>query len=379
MGIFANNILNMADRLHSMNISIDTAFFEAQNFLVGSKIAELSSLSLKYSVKLYMTDITYREILDRFHKNLIKTKEEITKPVGLVVDKAKLLRNFPAMISYFELPTFDVDVLFDEFRINFDEWIKTNHVIILQTHHLTIKDVFDDYFKNKSPFKEGKKKHEFPDAFTLKALVEFFERTKEKTYLLSSDNDILEYKHKTIIPIQTKDTAEIFDLIISKVSEKMEKKARKFIVSEFEISKIRLLEDIKDEIYKVIENEVNNKLSYGNLEIDGMDDLKITNLEYKKFSIPYLDIDKNEAGIECEVSFNYDVSYYADDYSEAIYDKEDDIHLGVQSGTYSIENKCTIPIDIGVTFDLEGDVEFEIESINYGHDLDVFDELSEYY
>lgn len=370
----------MADRLHTLNISIDTAFFEAQNFLVGSKIAELSSLSLKYSVKLYMTDITYREILNRFHKNLIKTKEEITKPVGLVVDKAKLLRNFPAMSPFFELPAIDTDTLFTEFKTNFDLWIKKNNVTIIPTNHLTIKDVFDDYFNNNPPFKEGKKKHEFPDAFTLKAIVEFFKKRKEKTYLISSDKDILEYKEKTTIPIHTKDTAELFDLIIQKASEKMEKKARELVKSEFEGKKTELLEEIKGEVFKAIENEINNKFHYRDLEIDGMEDLKIINLEYIKSSIPYLDIDKLEAGIECEVSFKFDASYYADDYSEGVYDKEDDKWYFVNSETFSIEGERTIPIDIRVSFDLEDEyIEFEIESINNGHDVDVFDEISEYY
>lgn len=363
----------MINKLDTQNISLDTAFFEEQNFLVGSKIAELSSLTLKYSVKLYMTDITYREILSRFHKNLLRTDEEIKKPTGLLISKARLLKNFSEMDPFFQLPIINVEILFTKFSTKFDLWIRDNNVTIIRTDHLTIKEVFDDYFNNNPPFKEGKKKYEFPDAFTLKGIVDFFKKRQEKTYLISSDKDILEYKEETIFPIDTKSTAEFFDLIIQSAPESMKRTARELVKSEFESNKNQLLAKIKDEVVKVIEDKINSIAYYRELEIDEMKDLDIFDLNCINSSIPYLDIDTLEARIECEVSFKFDVSFYADDYSQGVYDKEDDRWYFVNSTTFSVEGEQIIPVEIGVSFDLNDEyVDFEIESINNGQDIDVF-------
>ena len=58
----------MKSGYHIENITIDTSFIERQNFLVGSKINDLTKLVRDGNVRLYITDITYREIYARFHK-----------------------------------------------------------------------------------------------------------------------------------------------------------------------------------------------------------------------------------------------------------------------------------------------------------------------
>jgi predicted nucleic acid-binding protein len=271
-------------KLLSKNISIDTSFFESQNFLAGSKLMELSNLYKDNLISLYITDIVYKEVLSRFSKNIKEAEEKIKKPKKLLEVSASILRNFSDFDFYFKFPEIEITKLQNQFKLKFDSWINDNNVDVISTGHLTIKDVFDDYFENKAPFKEGEKKHEFPDAFTLKALIEKFKNSK--SYLLTGDNDLLNFQSDVLLP--TNDVSDLIDLIIRTHKEKVKQDAISLIEMVFHKDKNTFETVIRKEISNSINDEVNLTISIDNFEIDSLNQLNISDIDFESFSIIHL-------------------------------------------------------------------------------------------
>ena len=275
--------LNQNNKLLSRSISIDTSFIESQNFLAGSKIQELPILCKKSKISLFITDIIYREVLARFLYNLKQTEEKTKKPKTLLSNSAKLLRNFEEFSMYFDFPPVDIKDLFQRFKADFDEWIRKNGIKVIPTGNLKIKKVFNDYFENRLPFNEGKKKHEFPDAFSLEAYIDYFNKKKTNTYLLTSDSDLLGFENNRIIPIN--DVATLYDLIIRNSPEALAERAIGYIETEFKSFKSRLESDTKGLIIVSIEDEFESTYEINELQIDSLNHIDVGDIELSKFSI----------------------------------------------------------------------------------------------
>ena len=56
---------------------------------------------------------------------------------------------------------------------------------VLPTSEVSIEAVFDKYFGKRPPFGGGKKKTEFPDAFTIEAIEAWCKENDERIYVVS--------------------------------------------------------------------------------------------------------------------------------------------------------------------------------------------------
>jgi len=365
----------MTKKLLTQNIAFDTSFIESQNFLAGSKINDLSKLCKDKSIKLFMTDITFREIISRFNENLKQTSEKIIKPREQLTSSARLLRNFADFANYFDFQDISVKKLSKRFYQSFTDWIKENNITIITTDHITIKPVFDDYFDKKLPFKDGKKKHEFPDAFSLYALTDYFKKHNSKAYLLTLDKDLEKSSNDLIIAIS--DSSSLIDLIIRTLPEILVEKAIKLIEIEFKKYNVELSEKLYDLIYKKIEEEVNTTYEVEGLLIDSLEEVDLSEIELGKYSIVSLNMDTNNVKIECEITFSFKAAFTAEDFSDAWFDKEDKVWHFLELKTFNIDDTLMIPTLISGKIDLESKIiYFEIENINNDNKLDVFQSLN---
>jgi hypothetical protein len=234
-------------------IVIDTSFFEKQNFLKSSVLADLKSLAEKKWITIFITDIIYREILARFKKRIIVEAEK-TRNIQNQLKELKVLKNSAIFTSYSSLPAVDVETVCNEFKESFDSYIKETRIKIITSGHLTIADIFDDYFQDKPPFSAGDKKSEFPDAFSIAATIEFFERRKWRCLFVTGDKDFDGIKNRTITPV--KEVRTILDAVIREEGER-ESKTLNLIENGFESERKRLEKDAYALIYSYLESEVN--------------------------------------------------------------------------------------------------------------------------
>jgi predicted nucleic acid-binding protein len=352
------------------NISLDTSFIIRQNFLAGSAIRSLYSLCKDGSAKLFLTDIVYRETIAEFRKKTLQTIEDIKKPRGILVNKAQLLRNFSEMEIFFNLPALNCDDLCLKFHLDFDKWLKKTKVTMISTDSISIKKVIDNYFDNRPPFKDGPKKHEFPDAFTITALEDYFSERAEKVYILTDDKGILSVESDYLIPI--KDYSSLFDKVIRATKVKRETKAIQLIEEEFKVSQFKIKRNLIYLINQVIEEEIDSKTSIYNYDIDSLLDITLSEIEIGNYSIVSLNIKDGIAKLECNIEFSYDITVAVTDMSSAVYDREDDEWYGIESKDIDIKDKCEVPIIIQASIDIkEGYIELEVEGINNGQYLGI--------
>lgn len=360
----------MTKIIQTQNVSLDTSFFEQNNFLVGAKIKELTELCQNGTARIFLTDITYREVIARFLKNLLTAEEKIKKPKETLATNAKVLRNFPEMKVFFELPSIEVESLALRFNVEFEEWLKRSKAIIIPTDSITIKEVFDDYFKNNPPFKEGEKKNEFPDAFTLKALVDYFSIRGEKSYIISSDKDILTKISEAIIPIE--DTSVLFDLLIRSTIEKGEDSVIELIEEAFINSKVKLGAEVRVMIKNAIEDEVGLIHNYRGIRIDSVVKVDVSDIVLNNFSIVLLNTTNHLAKLDSEINFSFEVFFSAYDEFEEMHDHKDDNLRIAKPKTYRFTDTYYIPITIEAKVNtVEKVAKLKVEDINNGKGLDV--------
>jgi hypothetical protein len=352
------------------NITLDTSFIVSQNFLNGTLIKEYGKKSKDGTIKLFITYITYREVLSQFRQNLIKAEEGIKKPKTLLEAHAKILKNFEHMKGYFTLPEVDVSKLDEEFKKNFDDFLMNNRVTTIPTGHLSIGKIFDDYFTNKPPFSTGDKKHEFPDAFSTLATDEFFNSKKGKTFLITSDKG-LALIESTVITTSN-DPGQILDQIIRLDKEIKTKLAIEFIEKLFDKKREQLTAKLKEEIYRALEDEVGSGGGRYDLEIEDVDFIDLGDINIDNHSIIHIDV--KTAKLQLEISFGVDISITASDLNTGFYDKEDNKWLFVEQRELTVSD--TIHSTVILVIDLhpaagEEYADFEIDSINEGKDFDI--------
>jgi hypothetical protein len=85
-----------------------------------------------------------------------------------------------------------------ELMAHFNEFCKEANVTHLPAKGLDLSAVLDDYFNQRPPFGEGKKKCEFPDAFTAKILTAWCEEQSRKVIVVSGDEDWATIVHPTL-------------------------------------------------------------------------------------------------------------------------------------------------------------------------------------
>jgi hypothetical protein len=350
------------------HFALDTSFIEGQNFLAGKQLYHLASLGRKEAIKVYITDIIYREVISRFENRLIEEEKKIESVKKTIESHVRVLKNFEDYTAYFTLPEIATATLMEKFQLEFDAWIKSAKVKILKTDGLTIGKVMNDYFLGNVPFGQGKKKQEFPDAFTLQALESFFSMGKVKCYFITSDFDFNQLESEYIIP--TNDLSEKLDVIIRKEDRK--EGALKLIETTFLDAKTTLEKDAAKLLYRFIEEEVESKGELRGMEIDVLDYLEVADIVFEDYKIVYLD--ENSANLECTTKVSYEATIVLEDNSYAFYDKESGQYIGTNYTHFEIEDSKELVFNIRVSYDIDEEyATIEVDDIENGLGFDFFD------
>jgi len=104
--------------------------------------------------------------------------------------KARVLtgiRNEATQALFSEID--DGHVLKDSLEV-FAEFLRSTKANVLQLSGVDPESVLNRYFSRRPPFGDGKKKAEFPDAFSLSALEQYAEEQNVKIYVVSRDQDL---------------------------------------------------------------------------------------------------------------------------------------------------------------------------------------------
>lgn len=354
----------MKQRLKTNNLFLDTSIFESENFLEGLKLQTLFELAGEGIVIIIMPEITYLEIIARMKRQLAKAKDYIDSIKTPYKSLARVVRNVDHLKALAPLPGINIKKDLANMQEKFDRMLKAVGVIRLGTEGVSIENVFIKYFEGQYPFHQSNKKNEFPDAFALAAIESWCVANNQQCYVLSLDKDMLNYEAESLIPVN--DIANIIDSIqrdkhhrsVSLIDEIMQRE------------RLSILYEAKDKIEALL-FEAGEELVYDSgFEVQQVQDIKMSEVTLTDYQI--IEMTSTKAIVECACRFNFVVQVVGEDYSESIYDNEDQKYLNVQNVTNTLSGKMEVPLHLMVAHGVlrDGQAVF-IDEINDDYPIDL--------
>ena len=340
-------------------VVLDTSIFIKENFLHGKKIKGLISLSEKGMIDLYITEITYEEILANFAKNIglaLSAKREFEK-------EHRVLRNNDSFNTFFS--KFHKNELIESFKKEIDGLINENIIKKIPYTSLNIEDVFRKYFNAVPPFSNGSKKAEFPDAFSIELIKKYFEGQQLTTpiKIFSTDRDFLNCNENNL------SFSDNYEDYINNINLLLLLKRKEIIIQEmFEDSKDEFINEFK-QWFK--ENLCDESLYWTiifseNIYNIDVEEVIVTDLQYK-----IIDINDDIVTIEVYANVFVSVDILTDDEDTMYYDSDDERYHYFDKKNISVERTFKSSIISTAEIISEEDFsDFAIESINVDVVLD---------
>jgi hypothetical protein len=344
-------------KLETKNIFLDTSTYEKNNFLVGKKIISLFKHGEEKTIKIYSSLIVINELKDRIRKNVLNSKSLWKKFRNENPDA--IFRNSDTFAVFEKLWEIDFNKEINIIYGKIDIIIKTTPVYLIDTKDVNIEKVFDKYFKTEAPFKDGLKKHEFPDAFILESIDAWCDKNGEKMIVVSTDGDWLNYKSGNLIKYND------LDLLLDKISrhKEIEQKEQKiiFVFNEISRNSEKLVKDLStyfdDSAY----------FDTGEAEII---EFKVNTVNWAGLVLADFDDEHAKIDTELTVQLSADLSYK--NYENGYYNREDDKWYFLETINETIEREIKIPVTISVSFDFdEKTSEIQFEDINNNKPIDL--------
>ncbi|MEL0454640.1 PIN domain-containing protein [Flavobacteriaceae bacterium SZ-1-7] len=304
-------------------VFLDTSVFESENYFEGRNINILFNLAKEELIHLKMTDIVYREILNRIENHAVKAVNIYKKDKLNFEREARILRNTNVLSGHFERVDFKElkEKAKREIQEKFHQVIAEFRVEVIDTSIVDIKEVLEDYFETKPPFKDGLKKNEFPDALSINAIKKWCGKTSNTAIHLSNDKDFDEYAEESIDC--SHDLSGLLEFLFTENSDiqyEFITAIYKKSIGEIEVS---IEKELSEDLSSLAYSELENDAYYQDVEVDF---LEINDFELKIGVIN--EIEDETFSYEIEMNIIFSVEAYYTDLSMAYYDKEDGVWWG---------------------------------------------------
>ena len=328
-------------------IFVDTSVFESENFFKGRRLKHLCDLSKNGQIEVKITDIIYNEIVQRINSNILKAQTAFKRANSLINGEGKVLKNINDFNDFYPLPMVDIESTQLKLKSQLDLFLKENLIEIISSSISDIQEVFQNYFETKAPFKEGKKKNEFPDAFTYNTICKWSQSNNKKVYIISNDSDFNELTTDKV------DCSYILSTILDLISREIDDKHTEFIESVYEDSLLEITSslesDFKDELTDAVYNKILHDPFYEEPEVEIPTDIEV---EIVIGVINEIVIDSSFSyEVESNITFSISVEYT--DLSMAYYDKEDGVWWGEERVTETKNYSANVISIAEFSYDLE--------------------------
>lgn len=338
--------------LQTRNVFIDTEFFVKAGLDFSSRTLEsFKDICSNGELAHITSTIVVREVNGKILDHI----QEALNSVNSFRRKAKILMHSSNIVInglFAELNQKEID---DQGLQVFSDFLEDSNTKILNLSQINSDEIVEMYFERKAPFQDGKKKNEFPDAFTMLALKNHLAE-EEEIYVISEDKDLIAFCDVNPRFIAIESLSKLLDLYYAHDKE------RSNFIKEFITSH---KEKIKEKIKENIEGtEAYNSSSWEDAEVDS---LSVTNIS--DFDPSIIHIDDDSCQISFEIEANYMVSVTGPDYNNGIYDREDGRIYTFDSSTREESGNLNLTVELELTYVIENN-KFNIQDFNlYIEDL----------
>lgn len=351
---------------HEKNIIfLDTSIFEAENFFLGRKLKNLLELSRDQYIELKITDIVYREVINRLLSNIDKAATAFRKAHILLDNQAKILKNLDDFSSFYPFPEFNRDDLFQRLKIKFDNIISDYNIEVLKSDISDIDKVFEDYFSSRPPFSKEKKKNEFPDAFSFSTIEKWADDQYNECFFITNDKDF-EGMNSNVVSLKY-NLPQIIDFI----NREIEDKEIEFLEEIYENSKIEIEIDLEkdfiDELQDAISDQILMDPKYRDSSVERPFDIEVS-IAYAAIA----EISKDSsASFEVESNITFMVEFEYTDIEESHYGSEGPLFFDEKRVSKINQYEANVISIANFNYDFKekngfylGTHEFEIRSIS---------------
>lgn len=351
-------LFNNRSRYEVTNIFIDTQVFVQKNFNFNNELFErLISASEDGLISIYLTDIVKNEVESKIYEQVF---DKIKNSLNKFTKEAKILRNLSEYRNTFDIGE-NLDQIYIDLINQLNQFLKDAGVEVISVNDVSPAFIFEMYFKGISPFSK-KKRDEFPDAFSLVALENWFKKLNEEIIVVSDDEDLKNYCEKSNTLIYEPSLESFFDSLIKNTNYK-----HQFIISVYDANNDKIESCVKEHFeehwFTLLGEE-------GDVE-------KVEVLSIELDEDPYI-IDVDEEGEEtATIAFNAIVAFLADvsyvDYSNSYYDKEEGRYLYLETVNGEIDDDVTVPVLMKINYKYHDKEELDVFSVslNEGESIEI--------
>ncbi|MFY2006996.1 PIN domain-containing protein [Achromobacter xylosoxidans] len=345
--------------LQTKFVYVDTQSFVKANLDFESRtIKAFAQACAEDDLEHLMTTITVREVKKKIEGNI----DEGLNSILQFRRKAKILEISTDEVVKGFFAQFDKAAVHAGAQKAFEDFLDDSKTTTVDLKAVDAEQVFDMYFNRRAPFGDGKKKSEFPDAFSLLAVRAHID--KQEVYVVSQDEDLIRFCNENEGFIHVDVLEKVLDILNSHESERA-----KFIKDYFTGHDAEIKERIKE---KVNGAEVYNVSTWEDAEV-----IDHEVVEVGEFDPNIVAIDDES----CEVSFDVDVKYRVKvsgpDTASAIWDKEAGHMYTFDEITREEVKKMNFGVEISLFFEVldgkfeMGDVDIDIKGIHRGIEVSV--------
>ncbi len=333
-------------------ISIDTNVFFSRHFDYSNAAFEV----LKKRVREDLAAVVLTTVVvEECRSNIRSLVEVACNQLKKGQREASILRFDAACEGV--LAPIDKDARIEEALRRFDGFLSEINATIVNIKTVDAEDVFNDYFNHAPPFESGKKKSEFPDAFSIKALKDWAQNAGVTVYVVSDDRGVLEACESPAL------------IGVSRLEECLE------IIANFDA---RVLNPLREQIAEnaaLLTDAV--KLAFENFgfyledQEGDVHSVDVNEVEFGDWSI--INIEENAGSAACQsvamIKFSADLEY--DDLENAIWDSEDKRYYALDRVSMVVDQEIELNITFQLKFNLADSSQFLVEQVGFEDDSDI--------
>lgn len=330
--------------LQTRNVFIDTqCYVKAGLHFEGAAFEVFRDLCERGDLTLITTSIVEREVKNKIDDSI----KEALQAVNTVQRKARILKSIEGSpIEGFFQPI-DAAGVHESAKKAFSDFLDDTSAKFAPFDEINIGNLFNDYFDGNAPFGDGKKKNEFPDAFSLAAVSNYV--NKEGVYVISEDEDLKKYCESNPNFHQVDTLDKLLDIYNSH-DNSLANAITSYIIDNKEL--------LESEIEGILNRtEAYNSSTWEDSELESFSVISISELDPSIISI-----DGNSCIVTLDLSVQFEVTVNGPDFTNGYYDSEDKVVIPMNT-TQNVEvEEKEFLIEIELNFEINGD---EITNVDH--------------
>ena len=338
--------------LKTRNVFLDTTVFVRYNFRFQKKpLSILSEYAAQNHIRLIFTDIVVSEVKAKIREWI----EKATTAHNKFLKEARILRNSKSSDVVARLLPLDKKKLIKEMLASFRKFLKDSNVIIIAASKEEAEPIFEAYFSGEAPFGTGKKKHEFPDAFTIAALRTWCQKRKESLYVISNDLDI----QKACTEQGPLYDMQVLNDFLNDLVLDTKEDVADFLHSE--------LINYKPHIVKQIMRDFPDR----GFTITGVEDwdaeveeVRVTEVDIEDMAFEVVEISDGCATVFVAAQIYYEADLHYGDVDNAAWDGEDKQYIYIDHVKETVQRDAPFDVEITVSFEGLNPDSFDVESVS---------------